>query len=436
MKNPLVNKLTLNLIFLLVFILLGLGTSGQDTIDRAGHEQIVQYLEKQRLITRDDIISLWTTSHALDTTHVIRHMIKENNKDIPFPFVDSWIVMIDDNPGANFGHPVRWVFIDSKFTQHSEVLEQQFPPIILSEFGRGKPVLFKCWGHFPYKCEITDIINPSVKYIPIVFRSCKYAILVSGGISSGMNYGRYAQNIKSMFILLRNAGFAKSNIYVYYADGNIQLDCDNEDSDNNDATGNDVTDGAFEDVIRARFQSLSSTGSSRCRVLFSYFTNHGADNTGVCLWDVDGDGLDNDELYSPAELSDDILNSRACRHFMIHDQCYSGDFLSIATDGNHDKLSVYAAASASELSWGREYMAQWEQNDIKTIKVNDMHQDVVNNGNLTSTPGMTEGTAGIGDYLAGRCCCCWWWWRYWYIIIIIITIGLGIIVVQRRFIKK
>lgn len=423
--------LIFRVICLLVFILTPASTLSQEPIDYEGHRQIVQYLTETRLVDQLDKVTIWTTPFALDTTYVIKNMIKEKKQDIRVPFVKFWLVMIDDNPDANFGHPVRWVFIDEKFKKHSEIIKEEFPPVVISDYGKGKPVLFKCWDLTPRSCDLIEEFRPSVIQKRVKISSCKYAILVSGGVNSASNYSRYAQNLKSMYTMLRSAGYPKSHIYVYYADGNTALDCDNADGDNNDATGSDVTDGAFESSIRARYQSLSATW--RCRVLFSYFTNHGADNTGVCLWDDEGDGLDSEELYSPDELSSDIANTKFCRHFMIHDQCYSGDYLPVATDGNHKKLVVYAAASATELSWGREYMARWEQNSITTTTVNAMHQDVVSNGNLTSTPGISEGTTDIGNYLASKCCCCWWWWRYWYIIIpVILLFSIVVIIIIRR----
>jgi hypothetical protein len=434
MKKSVSFRLLSGLFFLSSFLLVTTESQGQEPFDRAGHDKIVQYLLDNKIIDQIDRVTLWTTPYALDTTYVIRHMIREKSEDIAFPFKSSWLVMIDDNPDANFGHPVRWIFINAEFTMHSDIMQQDFPPIVMSDLGKGKPVLFKCWDLTPYKCDLMQDYKLDIKYIRIAPRNCRYAVLVSGGINSGMNKARYAQNLKSMYMMLRNAGYPKNHIYVYYADGTLDLDCDNADGDNNDATGSDVTAGAIENTIRLRYQTLCSPKNSRCHVLFSFFSNHGADNTGVCLWDLDGDGLENDELYSPAELSADVANSRFCRHFMIHDQCYSGDFLPIATDGNHTNLVVYASASATEVSWGREYMARWEQNNITTTTVNDMHLDVVNNGNLTSTPGMAEGTAGIGDYLAGKCCCCWWWWRYWYVIIIII--GLGGLIIRKLYKKR
>jgi len=119
---------------------------------------------------------------------------------------------------------------------------------------------------------------------------------------------------------------------------------------------------------------------------------------------------------------------------MIHDQCYSGDFLPMASDGNHKNLVVYVAASATEVSWGRQYMAQWEQNNFSNTTMNNMHQDVVNNGNLTSTPGMAEGTTNLGN-VSGSICCKLRVWPCWIWIIIIIVV-IVIILIIFYFIRK
>jgi hypothetical protein len=227
-----------------------------------------------------------------------------------------------------------------------------------------------------------------------------------------------------MYNMLRRAGFPKAQIFVYYAGGSSPIDCDNEDGDNNDATGSDLTGGAIKTDIRSRIQNLCTSLDNKNSILLTYFTNHGADNAGACLWDVTSNGLGADEIYTPAELSADVANCKVLKHFMIHDQCYSGEFLPMASDRNHKNLAVYVAASDSEVSWGREYMARWELNDILTSTVNQMHQDVVANGNLRSIPGMAEGTTGKGNHKLSAACALRipWWKKYWYLIFIFILV--------------
>lgn len=382
-------------------------------IPAAGQQK--QYVSSQKEVAdyvKDKILdgdfgnrTLWMTDTPLDQSYVARNLILDKHPDLPFPYPLTWLVMIDDNPGANFGHPVRWVFIKADLTEHTKPVKRDFPPVVLSDKGKGKAVKFQCVGVTPVACPGISEALIDVEYVPMdIETNCLYAVLVSGGIYASANYNRYRTNLRSMYQILRSAGYSKYNIYVYYADGS-SLDLDNDDGDNNDATGNDVTAGALESVIRARIQYLCGNLDPDKDILFTYFSNHGADDDGVCLWDSNSNYiLEPSELYSPDELAADTADCNVCRQFMIHDQCFAGDFLPMASDGNHNKLVVYAAASATEPSWGREYMAQWEQNDPNTTTMNDMHQDVVNNGNLTSTPGMAEGTPNLGDFIAGECC--------------------------------
>lgn len=381
--------------------------------------------------------TLWMTPAPIDPTHVVRDPILERKFDLPVPYPQAWLVMIDDYPEANFAHPVRWLFVDAALTKHTEPVRRDLPPLVLTQGGAGPAVPFRCAGVTSTPCPETAVLQPAEPMPPPAPQkdSCLYAVLVSGGINAGANYARYPQNLKSMYGKLRNCGYPKANIYVYYADGN-SLDLDNADGDNNDATGSDVTAGANEAAIRNRIQTLCQTLDKDKDILFTYFTNHGADDTGVCLWDGGGNGLDANELYSPAELAADTANCSVCRHFMLHDQCFAGDFLPMASDGQHANLAVYAAASATEFSWGREYMARWETNDPATKTMNEMHQDVAANGNLTSTPGKAEGTAGIGDNSPCECCegqpCSIVIIVIIVIVIVIVIIVIVIIIIRRR----
>lgn len=398
---------------------------GQESPYLPDQKKVAEYIKSK--ILKDDFgkRTLWMTETPLDESYVARNLIRDKNPDITFPYSKTWLIMIDEYPEANFGHPVKWIFVKADLTMHTEPIERDFPPLIISDQGKGKTVEFRCVDITPTKCpgKLETVPREGFRILEEEGNDCLHAVLVSGGINNNNNHDRYRENLRSMYQILREAGYKKSNIFVYYADGS-SLDLDDADGDNDDATGSDVTADADEALIRARIQQFCADLSSIRDILFIYFSNHGANDDGVCLWDATGNGLDANELYSPAELGADVANSSVCRIFMIHDQCYSGDFLPMAGDGDHDNLVVYAAASATESSWGREYMAQWEQNDFSTTTANDMHQDVVTNGNLRSTPGMAEGTANIGD-VRGNICCVWFIWPCWIWIIIIIVIILG-----------
>lgn len=411
---------------------------------RAQEGEDLQFSTQRQIadVVRDRVLegrfgerTLWMTERPLDQSYVARDSVANEGSELAFPFDASWLVMIDDSPDANFGHPVRWVFVDARTGEVTAPVERDFPPVVLSEGGLGVRLSFKCSPMTPKKCP--ELVGPTVYEDPphlvppvMVEDPCLYAVLVSGGISESQNFYRYRQNLSSVYKTLRSRGYLASNIFVYYADGR-STDLDNEDGDAEDATGSDITGPAEEEPIRARIQKLCSQLNVDEDVLFTYFSNHGANDNGVCLWDVDGNGLQGGELYSPAELASDTADCQVCRHFMIHDQCYSGDFLPMTNDGDHGNLAIYTAASGTEPSVGRQYMAQWEQNDASTTTISDMHQDVVDNGNLTSTPGTEEGAAGVGDFVLGACCRVLLKW-YWYVIPVLLVMVPIWLVFRRR----
>jgi hypothetical protein len=409
-----------------------IGQTQQPTGDRSQRD-VAAYVRDRILGGNFGDRTLWMTPGPIDQSYVVKDLILDRKLETPVPYPKAWLVMIDDHPKANFAHDVRWVFIDDQLTKHTEPVQKDFPPLVLPQGGKGEAVPVRCVpGVTPTACEATGPLSQvAVRPSASTSDSCLYAVLVSGGINSSSNYSRYPQNLKSMYSKLRGCGYPASHIYVYYANGSA-LDCDNADGDNNDATGSDVTGGADEGLIRARIQTLCKTLNKDRDVLFTYFTNHGADDAGACLWDGNNNGLEASEIYSPAEFAADTANCSVCRHFSLHDQCFSGEFLPIASDGNHANLAVYASANDHEYSWGREYMAQWEKNDPGATTMNAMHQDVVANGHLTSTPGMAEGTAGLGNVSPCKCCRYWPWWYWLIIIIIIVIIIIVIIIIIRR----
>ncbi|HJR09478.1 MAG TPA: C13 family peptidase [Pyrinomonadaceae bacterium] len=408
--------------------------TGDDPQRGGGQRAVANFVRERVLDGNFGDKTLWMTAAPVDQSYVVRDLILDRKFELRVPYPKAWVVMIDDKPKANFAHDVRWLFVNEQLTEHTEPVKRDFPPLVVAQGGQGAASDFRCVsGVTTTACQEVSVLTPGVfKPDLTVVDSCLYAVLVSGGVSNGANYSRYRDNLRSLYKLLRGAGYPASHISVYYADGSA-LDLDNKDGDNNDATGSDVTGGANENAIRARIQNLCQTLDKNRDILFTYFTNHGADDTGVCLWDGNNNGLDANELYSPAELGADTANCKVCRHFMIHDQCYSGDFLPLASDGSHKNLAVYAAASATELSWGREYLDRWEENNISATTMNAMHQDVVANGNLTSTPGTAEGTAGIGNHTPAECCkrgIYWPWW--WWLIAVLVVVVVIYIVLRRR----
>ena len=349
-------------------------------------------------------VTLWTTDTALEGSFVARDP-DPTVQDAPFPPGRQWLVMIDDAPDANFSHPVRWLFVRDDLAGHTTPARRQWPPTVWAGGGAGAQVAFGCKGLTLRACVSTFLPALTNIFTSPLGKKCLYAVLISGGYNNGANYSRYPQNLRSIYQKLRACGFRKANIYVYYADGTKPIDCDNLDGDGNDATGSELSGAASEVNIRGRLQTLCATLNPLRDVLFIYGSNHGSDGLGLNLWDFDNDGsIDANEVYAPAEFAADTKNCRACRVFAIFDQCYSGEFTPVATDGMHQNMAVYAAATDFEVSWGREYPDRWEDLNPSALTMNQMHANVsASMALLGRTTTMAEGTPGIGNVSLCRC---------------------------------
>ncbi|WP_163338528.1 C13 family peptidase [Desulfopila sp. IMCC35008] len=352
--------------------------------------------------------TIWISSQPVDSSFWVRSLDKEE-QDLKIPY-EGWVVMIDDEPRANWGHKVRWLVVKVDLEEHTLPQLHFFPPRVFAQDGNEIPVA--CLeGATTVPCESAEVESATIMrpyiapYLDLtdLDKECLHAMLISGGINDGSNHERYRTNLRSMYTILLNEGYPKSNIFVYYADGS-SLDLDNADSDDDDSTGNDVNDSADEAIIRLKLQEMCDNLQPVEDYLFVYVSDHGSGDGSICLWDFDDDGLDPEEKYSPAEMATDTENCQVCRLFMLHDQCFSGAFLPLATDGNHDNTTVYAAATADESSYGREYLDYWEDLDHDITTLEDLHQDVVDNATLNSTPGKNEVDEANDQVFLNDCC--------------------------------
>ena len=344
---------------------------------------------------------LWTHEEPVDNSHVAQG----GDARLPavnFPFPINRLFMVDPTPDANWAHPVQWVFVDGSAGE-LVVVERDWIPSIVDAAGRVTGL--SCQALTAVPCATTGAT--AVQVDPAHFGyldKCLYAVLISGGWNDGSNYSRYPENLTSMYQTLLGLGFGKSQIWTYYADGTEPLDMDNADGDNNHATGSDITGGAVEANISARIAGLCNVLNPNRDVLFIYTSNHGGSNGDLILWDFNSDGMWTDsEHYSPAELAVDTEDCNVCRLFGIFDQCYSGAFLPMVNDGDHPNTAFYSAATADEVSWGREYLDWWEDLDVDNMSMNALHNSVANSGTLQSTALMAQSASGIGNVTLDYC---------------------------------
>jgi hypothetical protein len=352
--------------------------------------------------------TLWMSDTSLSSDHLARD-IDPQVPAIPLPYAKTWVVMIDDAPMANFSHPCRWVFLkDDTLTNYAIINGKNHPPIVTI----GTAVRnFECRDFTTLGADSCRTVEPlgfaktgqRIKET-FQFTDCLYAVLISGGENEDKNYSIYADNLEDMYQVLQNCGFPTANIFVYYADGS-GLDLDNADGNNDRHTGDsEVTGAANEENISAKLIDLCTTLDPDRDVIFVYGTNHGLDNAGLCLWDDEGFGLDDNEKLSPTELSSYTADCQVRRLFFVLDQCFSGDFLDPLSDAHHSRGAVYVS-SLDWFSCGRLYPLEWLEHDLVTTTMNDMHPvDPWACYGGVQMPGMAEGTPGIGST---RLCSCW-----------------------------
>jgi hypothetical protein len=375
-------------------------TGGWTSFDR---QAVADYIRDNVLGGSYAAVTMSMTLLPVDNLHIAR----DPNPGVPpltMPFPLTWPVLIDDAPLANWAHPCRWVAVNANLNTHLGPLSKNWPPAVFANGGAGARVDLDCEPFTPQACpDITD--PPSVGGLPpLPPDACLYAVLISGGWEPHLNHRDYRDNLAAVYQKLRGLGFARSNIWVYYADGS-PLDLDDADGDGDHDTGSDVEGPVDEAAIRDKIRSLCDGLDPRRDVLFLCTTNHGVGTGDLVLWDFDGDGVyDSNEMYEPGELDLDTSDCQVCRLFVTMDQCYSGAFTDMATDGHHSNLAIYTAATADEVSWGRRYMQVWEALDFTTRTMNNVHQREADNAAyLQSTPVVAEGIAGNGDFLLNWC---------------------------------
>jgi hypothetical protein len=174
---------------------------------------------------------------------------------------------------------------------------------------------------------------------PALFRTQKYAVLISGGWDASHAYLRYWNDLKFMYaILVAFYKYNPKNIFVIYKDG-IQED-----------TGMPVNYSCSYSNINAAFSWLNSTMSD-VDDLFIYTTNHGGAGNPVvlCLW--------NHDLMMPSDLAS-MMPKYYKQIIVVMEQCFSGGFIN-ALSG--PRRVIMTAASSTESSYACDTEGPWDE---------------------------------------------------------------------------
>jgi hypothetical protein len=116
-----------------------LASRSSAAVRTSSREDVARYVRDHVLDGVSTGISLWSTPVPLDRSHVARDP-DSAVADVRFPFRKAWLVLIDDHPKANWGHPCRWVFVNADLREHTKVQRKEFPPTVWAHRGSGPEV--------------------------------------------------------------------------------------------------------------------------------------------------------------------------------------------------------------------------------------------------------------------------------------------------------
>ena len=257
-----------------------------------------------------------------------------------------FIYFIDESPDANWEHPCRYVFVNTKNGQLSEK-KATVPPQKLEEWKLltllpdvPKGAKFDFSKTTP---QIRSGSNP---------QNC-YAVIINGGMDCYNNWVRYWNNCSAMYsALIHKYGYLKNNIYVLMSDGtDPEIDRHHDffgiydssplDLDNDGLP--DIQYAATRDNITMVFNTLSTILKPEDN-LFIFTTGHGSiyplmQETTLMLWL---------EEMTASEFASEVDKVRAGTINIVMSQCHSGGFIPhLEAQGR----TIATACLALESSW-------------------------------------------------------------------------------------
>jgi hypothetical protein len=165
-------------------------------------------------------------------------------------------------------------------------------------------------------------IYPSVRLLPRYL-----AVLIAGGYDPANNHVRYWNDLKTMYAILRNAGYPAANIVVIYADGVAR---DASMPVNYSATAANI--GAVFTLLASKMASTDT--------LYIMLSDHGSPNA-LCLW--------NQTTISATAFCAEVNKIKGYSNMIIQmKQCYSGSFIPCLTG---TRRTVMSSCSATQVSW-------------------------------------------------------------------------------------
>lgn len=289
-----------------------------------------------------------------DVVYVSKSIVKKGTKFCTYPHkygqtpCDSWVVIINTEPSANSGPFFLYIYVDPySGNADKDSWEWGFPDTF--EFEVVKSIYMR------KEDEPTIAISAlsSVRASSFDDQSNNWAVIISGGVRSDVNWERYWNDCSAIYKCLRQTyNYSRERIIVVMSDGKssgldrrmnnetymsspLDLDGDGTDDINYSATRSNLSN---------VFNYLRGQVKSDEQVLI-FVTDHGArrnNESYICLW--------NGEEISASEFTQEVkkINSGSRKHVVLG-QCYSGGFIFPLSSCSN--ITVATASMKDELSW-------------------------------------------------------------------------------------
>lgn len=274
---------------------------------------------------------------------------------------DAVLVFEDQMPGANFGHPCRYLFHSPSDGSILRTIEAMFPPEV-SDVGLRPNYFHEPLAQAQVRPNLHAAVDWSkIRRYPWLVDDNRFALLWTSQISNR----RHVEDTEFAYRILRHKfGFPASKIYVLCYDGSI---------DSTDFHGTDmatwVGDGtAYQMQVtgaatKANLQSTLTTISNRMNadsLLFVHTNNHGS-TSGLCV--------DNSSVVTPTEWSTMLDGMKSFGTLVVTmEQCYSGAFLQPTLDHSKASRTSFASAvPADKVSAGDSHFDQWARTWFEAV---------------------------------------------------------------------
>ncbi|MFH2000108.1 MAG: C13 family peptidase [Planctomycetota bacterium] len=258
---------------------------------------------------------------------------------------EGYVVFIDDMAYANFEHPCRYVFVDGK-NGEMVMAEATTPPREMLKWREmeteASKVLSKARNVRPERAAKRAPSRKTPK------GGEYYAVLMSGGASSGNNHVRYWNDLSNIYVTLVDSyGYKDENIIVLCSDGldpaPDQSNSLNSDPDLDGDGDDDIMYSCIVSNVQLVFNQLATTLTENDQ-LFIFTTDHGGSNSGWSVYE----NMWNFETLADSALAAMVDALPDCTIITTMEQCYSGGFEDDLTATDR----VFSSAAAyNEVSW-------------------------------------------------------------------------------------